>query len=74
MKEQLDSIMSLMSELYQSWGCCRVLEMGVSNLGRCDSRGWSYQLYSPGLGDWVEVGGGARKFGGWKERGLKGNW
>ena len=48
--------MSLMSELYQSWGCCRVLEMGVSNLGRCDRRGWSYQLYSPGLGDWVEVG------------------
>ena len=36
---------------------------------------WGRMAEGTGVaGDWVEVGGGARKFGGWKERGLKGNW
>ena len=36
---------------------------------------WGRMAEGTGVaGDWVEVVGGARKFGGWKERGLKGNW
>ena len=34
---------------------------------------WCWGRRGEGAGDWLEVGG-ERKFGGWKVRGLKGNW
>ena len=34
---------------------------------------WGRMEEGDGPGDWEVVGGG-RKFGGWKVRGLKGNW
>ena len=42
---------------------------------KAERRAWCWGRMGEGVeaGPWEEVGG-ARKFGGWKVRGLKGNW